>query len=146
MKFMKKLLLFAAMLIIAGACSYDDNTAKFEVEFLPIESIAMPESMEPGHYYDITVYYKRPDDCHYFDGFYTEKDSQSEILAVQALVIQDANCISLEDQEPESATYNFKCPDNIGTSSYTSYEFKVYKGIDGSGNRIFETVEVPVGQ
>jgi hypothetical protein len=143
---MKKLLLL--LIIVAGlnACSVDDRTAEFEVAFLPVESMELPESMVPGHSYPIKIYYKRPDDCHYFDGFYTEKSGQSEILAVQTLVIQDAACKQLDTEEAEWATYNFICPSNFDITQYNTYSFEIFKGVDSEGNRIFETVTVPIGE
>ncbi|MBF00454.1 lipoprotein [Flavobacterium coralii] len=143
---MKKLLLLLVLVAGLSACSLEEDTPQFEVAFLPVESLELPESMVPGHTYPIKIYYKRPDDCHYFDGFYTEKANDSEILAVQALVIQDAKCKSLESEEAEWAMYDFTCPNNLDITQYSAYSFQIFKGVDSQGNRIFETVSVPVGE
>ncbi|AXG73735.1 hypothetical protein DVK85_05600 [Flavobacterium arcticum] len=129
-----------------SSCSFKDDTLNFQVEFIPVESIEFPEYMQAGETYELKVYYKKPNDCYYFDGFYTEKGESSEVLAVQTLVIQNAKCESLEDEEPEFGLYEFTCPNIIIGTFNNVYLFEVYKGDDGEGNMIFETVEVPIGQ
>ncbi len=138
------------LLLVVGisACSPEgDRRLSFQVEFLPVESIEMPEYMSSGQTYQLKVYYKRPHDCHYYDGFYTETDNQSQILAVQTLVIQNATCESLLNEPSEYAFYEFKCPlyDELGTFNNV-YEFKIYKGDDEEGRGVFETVQVPISQ
>lgn len=146
LNFMKKLLL--AIILVAGlaSCSMDEDTPRFDVAFVPIESITFPEQMQPGQTYELEVFYKRPNDCHYFDGFYTEAEGNSQLLAVQTLVIQDAKCESLEDEAPESAMYSFTCPTGDIYTLNPSFTFKIYKGDDENGEGQFETVLIPVAQ
>lgn len=143
---MKKLLLLLIVFMGISSCSFEEDTLNFQVEFIPVESIEFPEYMEAGHTYQLKVFYKRPSDCYYFDGFYTEKGQSSEVLAVQTLVIQNAKCEPLENKEPEVGLYNFTCPMYDVSAAGNSYSFEVYKGDDSEGNMIFETVEVPIGQ
>ncbi|NDI98591.1 hypothetical protein GWA97_05850 [Flavobacterium sp. LaA7.5] len=143
---MKKLLLLLIVLTGISSCSFDEDNLDFQVEFIPIERIDFPEHLESGQTYQIKVYYRRPSDCYYFDGFYTEKGQTSEVLAVQTLVIQDARCESLEYEEPEIGLYEFTCPVYEINTAGNSYSFEIYKGVDGEGNMIFETVQVPIGQ
>ena len=92
------------------------------------------------------MYYKRPNDCHYYDGFYTETDDGAQILAVQTLVIQNANCESLLNEPSEYAFYEFQCPEYDETTFNNVFEFKVYKGEDEEGKGVFEAVQVPIWQ
>ncbi len=143
---MKKLLLLLIVLTGISSCTFKDDTLNFQVEFIPIESIEFPENMESGQTYQLKIFYKRPNDCYYFDGFYTEKGQSSEVLAVQTLVIQDAKCESLEGEEPEVGLYEFTCPNYDISTLNNVYSFEIYKGDDSEGNMIFETVQVPIEQ
>ena len=81
---MKKLLLLLIVLAGISGCSMkEDDTINFQVEFIPVERIEFPEYMESGHAYKLKVFYKRPNDCYYFDGFYVEKGQRAELLAIQ---------------------------------------------------------------
>ena len=145
---MKKLLLLLVLMAGISSCSFDeDDTVDFQVEFLPIERMEFPQFIESGHTYQIKTYYRRPNDCHFFNGFYTEKGQSSLTVAVQTLVIQGAKCEPLENEEPEVGFYEFTCPIyNDITTTGTTYSFEIYKGEDDKGNMIFETVKVPIGQ
>ena len=138
---MKKLVLLFAALFLITSCSMDDNTPTFHVEFIPVESVEMPEYFSPGGTYLIKVKYKRPTDCHFFDGFYYEESGLALKVAVQTLVIEDAKCESLEREEPEEATFEFNCST---TSSMTSYVFEFYTGMDEEGQPTYKQMEVPV--
>lgn len=143
--FMRKLLLLFIAVTGIVSCTYEDKTAHFAVEFLAVDSVEFPEMMSPGQSYDIKIYYTRPDDCHYYDGIYTEERTNGQMIAVQTLVIQDANCHEVNFDAPEYGIYTFNCPDTIGTSSgYTAYDFQIYKGTDSNGDPIVETVTIPV--
>ena len=137
------LLIFAAGI---SSCDFKEDTLDFQVEFLPIESVEFPEYMEGGQTYQIKVYYRRPNDCHYYDGIYVEQGDSSQVLAVQTLVIQDAKCEPIENEEPEVGLYEFTCPTYEINTAGNSYSFNIYKGDDSEGNMIFETIEVPIGQ
>lgn len=139
---MKKLLLLIAVLITICSCSIDDGPRQqFHLEFLPVESVDVPDHFVRGQNYDIKVYYRRPNDCYYYDDFYYEANGNTRTVAVQSIVIEDANCEPITDAAPEEASFNFLCA-NIYTN--TSYLFKFYKGTDAEGNQEFLEVEVPV--
>lgn len=138
---MKKLVLFFVTLLLITSCSMDDSTPTFHVEFIPAESIEMPEYFSLGQTYQIKVRYKRPTDCHFFDGFYYEENGQALRVAVQTLVIEDAKCESLEAEEAEEAVFEFNCST---TSDASSYMFEFYTGVDEQGQPTYTKVEVPV--
>ncbi|MEL1245977.1 hypothetical protein AAEO56_17015 [Flavobacterium sp. DGU11] len=141
---MKKLLVLLAVIGIAVACTDEPDTLKFHVAFVPVISVEMPEEMIFGQTYEIKVKYKRPNDCHYFDGFYHDPNNTSaEIIAVQTLVIEDAQCAPLDGLEPDESSFDFTCS---STYAGTSYLFKFYKGDDAQGNQQFLEIEVPVHQ
>jgi len=141
---MKKLGLFliTLLLITITSCSLDgDDTIPFHIEFVTVDTVMAPASVSPGHVYEFTVLYNKPNDCHYFDGFYYEADGSVRIVAPQTIVIEDAECQSLEGEEPETATFDFECKPGY---EYDHYLFKFYKGEDAAGNQLYLEVTVPV--
>ncbi len=142
-RFMKKILALLGALFIIISCSLDEDRLKFEMEFLPAVAVEVPEFMQPGHTYEFKIKYNRPTDCYYFDGFYYEPDGNAHIVAVQALVIQDAECKTLEALVPEEGIFQVTCSPNY---SLSSYHFKFYQGEDATGEQQFLDVEIPVHQ
>lgn len=141
---MKKLILFIATIFVVSSCSMDDDTPQFHVEFVPIEYVEMPASFTIGNSYQIKVWYKRPSDCHFFDGFYYEEDGSTLTVAAQTLVIEDSTCESLENEPSESAVFTFVCsPDYEGTQSY-HFKFYTGEGTGQVGQDSYLEYEVPV--
>ena len=139
---MKKLLLIFALVIIGSSCSMEGpDTVRFHMEFVPVESVEMPLHFTMGGSHEIRIKYRRPNACHYFDGFYYEVDGDIIIVAPQTIVLEDAKCIPLETTEPDEAVLNFICSTAY---SYAQYTFKFYKGEDAQGNQLFEEMKVPV--
>jgi hypothetical protein len=138
---MKKIVLLLAALFVFASCSVDNQDhPDFHVAFLPADSVSTPAYVVPGQSYPITMYYKRPDDCHYLDGFYYDKLGNIRTVAIQSIVLEHSDCQPVTDTAPDVATFDFECP--IGT--YNSYVFKFYKGDDAQGTQQFIEVEVPV--
>jgi len=140
---MKKILALLGALFIITSCSLEEDKLKFEMEFLPAVPVGLPEYMQPGQTYEFRVQYSRPTDCYYFDGFYYEADGDTHIIAVQALVIKDAECNPIETLTPEEGTFQVTCAPNYTLSNY---HFKFYQGEDASGVQQFMDVVIPVQQ
>lgn len=140
---MKKILVLLGIFCLIASCSLEEDKLKFHVEFLPAVAVEVPEYMQPGQTYEFKVKYNRPTDCYYFDGFYHELQENAHIVAVQTLVIQDADCKPLETLVPEEGTFQVTCSP-VYTSE--SYLFKFYQGEDTQGNQQFLQVEIPVQQ
>lgn len=139
---MKKILWLFTALFIITSCSLDpDPQADYYYEFLPTHSVYMPRKMTPGKSYKIKVEYSKPNGCYLFDRFYNEKEGESILIAVQAIVREDAECKKFETAVLEEATFTFKCPADYIAGSYV---FKFYIGLDEQGNRKYEEVAIPV--
>ncbi|RKS26448.1 hypothetical protein CLV94_1506 [Flavobacterium endophyticum] len=141
---MKKLISILFLAIIAvtvfSSCELgDDDNVNYHFELIPTESAVFPESFVLGQTYTIKVYYKRPTSCHFFEGFYYERDSNVRTIAVQTSVMHSDSCTEL-DEEPVEASFDF-LPTSTG-----SYVFKFYQGKDQYGNNRFLEYEVPVVQ
>lgn len=139
---MKKLISILFMAIIAvtafSSCELgDDDNVNYHFELIPTESAVFPESFIMGRTYTIKVYYKRPTSCHFFEGFYYEKNLNVRTIAVQTSVIHSDSCTEM-DEAPVEASFDF-----VPTSN-GSYIFKFYKGKDQHGDNLFLEYEVPV--
>lgn len=134
-------MLFTAIAAMLVSCSLDeDPVVNFNVDFLPVVGIDVPESMHPGTTYSFRLYYNRPTDCYYYNGFSTEQNGNDFRVAVSSIVLADNNCQPLAHTEPEVATFEFECPQ----ASFQEYTFHFYAGQDTTGEDHYMDITVPV--
>ena len=135
MKKITLLLLFVSTLV---SCSLDNgNRDSFHYEILPVDSHILPEKFTLGSTYEIKLKYKRPSECHYFQGIYYNKNLNIRTIGIQTSVVDRQDCTPLA-MAPLEVSFNFYVT-NTG-----SYIFKFYKGKDTVGKDLFEEVEIPV--
>ena len=134
---MKKIILLTLFLLTLTGCSIDDNQPNYSYEVLAIDSYIVPESFTLGETYKIKLKYRKPSDCHSFQGIYYDKNLNVRTIGIQTTVFESTNCTPLTT-EPIEVSFNFYVT-NTG-----SYIFKFYKGEDTNGENIFEEVEIPV--
>lgn len=138
----KSLVLFVVFVagLITIACSVDNAPeVNFHLEYLPTDSVSVPAYFQRGHTYPITVYYHRPNNCYYLNGFYYQKSANSRIVAVENMVLDSDNCQPVDSFAADVATFNFEVP----FEQYQSYIFRFYKGQEHDLDTYME-VEVPV--
>jgi hypothetical protein len=135
---MKKLAVLLLLSVMLFSCTLDDNENKYHYEFLPVESFEVPSSFDFGQIYTITVFYKRPNDCHTEQSLYFEKKDSTRTIAIQSLVVDKSICTLLPDEESHAGTFEFE------VLSSTPYLFKFYKGKDENGADVFEEIIIPV--
>lgn len=138
-------MLFAVLITVVTtvvSCSADSGPdVNFHIDFVAADSVAVPEYMHRGQTYTFTMYYKRPDDCHYDDGFYSIRDGNAYTVAIQNIVLNNTNCNPVESTAPNVASFTFQCP----LENVDAYTFHFYKGEDVDGVQQFIEVEVPAG-
>lgn len=134
---MKKIVLLTLFILTLAGCSIDDNQSNYSYEVLPIDSYTVPQSFTLGQTYQIKLKYKKPSDCHSFQGIYYDKNLNVRTIGIQTAVLESTNCKSLTT-EPIEVSFKFYVT-NTG-----SYIFKFYKGKDSAGVELFEEVEIPV--
>ncbi|HEU4497421.1 MAG TPA: hypothetical protein VFR70_10250 [Flavobacterium sp.] len=139
---MRKLISASILAVIAVftlmSCDLGDSDAPaYDFELVAIDSVDMPETVALGTTREIKVYYRRPTACHFYDGFYYEKNLNVRTVALQMRVLAGQTCQPLQE---EAATASF----NFYVSNSGSYTFKFYKGKDSSGNNLFLEYQVPV--
>ncbi|TBX71278.1 hypothetical protein EZL74_01865 [Flavobacterium silvisoli] len=139
---MKRIISLIALFFIFNSCS-TDNGDSYLFELLPVTSVDMPAEFTVGGTYQITMHYKRPTSCHFFNGIYYDKKVDPETsknirtIAIENAVAQKSGCQTLTNNEVE---YSF----NFQATSTNPYIFKFWKGKDADGNNVFLEVEVPV--
>lgn len=140
---MKKILLLFTALFILSSCSLEpDDSPAYNVEFLPIDWVLIPEYVVPGHTYEVKAGYTKPNGCYLFDQFHSERDGAAIIIAVQAVVRVDAECKKYENSNKDEQTFTFKCDEAYTTGN--SYTLKFFNGIDVEGNKTYFDVVIPV--
>lgn len=139
---MKKIALLLLAVITVSSCSMDEDEPQFYYEVLPVESFVVPESVNFGQTYQIKMTYKRPSDCHFYEGCYYKTEQYSTIVGIQTYVLDKSDCHAIENEEPLEVSFNFKV--ETFQNAVEPYIFKFYKGKDTNGNDIFEEVKIPV--
>jgi hypothetical protein len=139
---MKKILLLFVALIAITSCSLEpDEEVRYNVEFLPIEAVLIPEYVVPGHTYEVRAKFTKPNGCYLFDRFHSEKEGDAILIAVQTMVRVDNECKKYENQSIEEQAFTFSCDDAYTASGYI---FKFYTGLDVEGNKTYTEVVIPV--
>ena len=136
---MKRLILLCLLSISFGSCSLNDDSVNFHYEFIPIESISMPDSFTYGAIHTVSYTYYKPSTCHvYHDLYYVAEDSTRTVALINT-VYDNSNCNPLEDDLIERS-FDFK-PLNYGT-----YVFKFWTGVNEEDEDEFLIYEILVEQ
>lgn len=141
---MKKLLLLFALVFLTAGCSLDstDDKVDFTIQYLPTDSVEVPEFMTPGKTYALKLYFHRPNTCYYLNNnFYTAATESALTIAIESVLLENEKCETPATAVTESVTFNFQCPLSQTSDSYT---FKFFKGNDDYGKQQFTEVKVPV--
>lgn len=144
--FMKKFFALLATLCLLVSCSMDDGNQEFDIEFLPVLNVVPPQHVTPGETAYFKLYYRRPTDCYFVSGFDYKAEGNVRTIAIQSLVVESADCLSLDGTEPETIDMPFVCPPTYENESYV---FRFYSGTTnvGSTNELqYTQIEVPVVQ
>jgi hypothetical protein len=134
---MKKLVLFCFILSSLWSCTLSDDTDNYNYEFVPIESVSIPDTFILGAVHTIVYTYYRPTTCHgFYDIYYVSEDNERTVAVINT-VFDNSNCEPLEDNLIEK-TFNFK-PLNTGT-----YIFKFWQGLDENEEDLYLVYEISV--
>lgn len=135
---MKKLLLICFGFIALNSCTIDDDSgSNYDYEFLPIESVDIPEEFIFGETYSINYTYYRPSTCHSFFDLYYHVENNQRIVAVINIVYDQSDC-ELLNEELMERSFNFTVLDQ------QTYVFKFWQGQSETGEDLYLTYEVPV--
>lgn len=136
---MKKLVIVCFSFLFLWSCSLDDDSTNYDFEFLPIESVEMPDVFNYGSVHTINYSYYKPSNCHGFHDLYYHIETNEHTVAVINFVLDRTNCEPLIDELVERS-FEFKPMD------YQSYVFKFWQGIDENDEDVYLIYEIPVIQ
>lgn len=134
---MKKILAIFTILITLFSCSVSDDTPRSHNEFLPIESVSIPDEFLRGQTYTVDLLYLKPSSCHIFNNIYYVAEANERTVAIVSEVFP-ANSGCIEAYTQAEASFNFRA-ENVGT-----YVFKFWQGENTDGVDEYYVVEVPV--
>lgn len=135
---MKKAFLVLVVLITFVSCdaTSEDNGTQYFIA--PVENATMPSTFKVDSTSQIMIAYKRPSQCHIFNGFYYDVDQTTRTVAVQFAKLQQSEC--MEDETVYNIPLLFK-PTSPGT-----YLFRFWNGTNAEGQDTYIEAEALVGQ
>ena len=139
---MKKLvisfiLVTAALFTFASCDVGEDTNSDYNFKLVAIDSVDVPDHFILGETKPLKLYYKRPSTCHFFNGFYYEKNLNTRTVAIQMAVFNASNCEPLEEELAEASL-------DFYVSNSGTYIFKFFTGVDAAGQNTFLEYEIPV--
>jgi len=142
---MKKVTFIVMLLMSFLSCSTDDGAdpndgGSFYFQYLPIESVSMPQEFMFSESYVIEYTYYRPSSCHTFNDLFFDADNNTRTIAViNTVSVDNGQCVDLQD---ELVTGRF----TFIVSDTETYLFRYWQGEDSNGNDIYLELEIPVVQ
>lgn len=133
---MKKiiLLVLAAFSIISCDLGGEERA---EFVLAPVQDVTMPDTYKVDSVSIIKVRYKRPDDCHIFNGYYYSPQGYTRTCAIEFVHLTDQNnCVA--DEDVYEVPLNFK-PRSAGT-----YLFRFWNGTNTDGEQTYFEAEAIV--
>ena len=114
-------------IVTLTSCELPEEGLRVSYEVVAIDSVQMPTVFSFGETYDIPVYYKKPTDCHVFEGFnVTAQLNVRNISTVLARLDSSGECF--EDNLREEQSLRFTAASN------GSYVFRFFNGFDPNSN------------
>lgn len=140
---MKKLFFLGIVVTFLSCSTNSPTTEDFYLEFLPIESVTMPNEMVYGKDYIINYSYFKPSTCHSFNDLYYDVNDNIKTIAVIAKVLRDNGTLICEslNGELEERSFTFHVNKNTG-----AYIFKFWQGEDANGQAKYLVYEVPIAE
>lgn len=137
MKFINKALFIVLMLLVTN-CSIDDSNDNQSFEILPIEEITFPDEFVLNQIYDIDFTFIRPTNCHGYYNILINAEAENRTVGVTSIVYENSNCIEITENNIAEQSFRF------AVLYDQTYVFHIWKGVDASGEDIFDIYEVPV--
>lgn len=122
---MKRIVLIILIAITISSCSVGDSPDR-TFFLLPVEEVTMPSSYTVGNISQIMVKYRRPTQCHIFNGFYYKVEGKVRTVGVQVVKLNQANC-------PSDTESLYEVPLDFKPTATGDYTFKFWLGADDNG-------------
>ena len=118
---MKRLLLVLALAFAVNSCSVGEESNITSFALLAIDSVELADSYPLNETTEIMVKYRRPTDCFIFDGFYIQPDGYTFTVSVQAVELNESNCL-------DDSMNVFEVPLEFHPTTAGDYTFRFYSG------------------
>jgi hypothetical protein len=132
---MNKYIIIAIFFVLTACSVGDDEKNQFVV--LPITSVDIPTSFKKDSISNFVLRYKRPTDCHIFNGVYYEAVGNERHVGINAVRLLENNC------QPENLT-EFEVPLQFKPLETGVYVFKFITAIDATGTQTYQTNSILV--
>ncbi|MET0760301.1 MAG: hypothetical protein ABWZ56_07765, partial [Flavobacterium sp.] len=132
----KNLVFFFMLVFAVSSCSVD-GVPQSEVVALPIESVIMPNTFAVDSISKIILKYRRPTDCHVFNGFYYDINENIRTVAINAVKLNQDNC-------QDDSQNLFEVPLNFKPTVEGNCIFKFWTGTDTNGVDQYLIYEIEV--
>lgn len=122
---MKKIALLLLFAITISSCSLSETPDR-DFVLIPVEEITMPDTYVVGNISHIKIKYRRPTQCHIFNGFYYDINENVRTVAIQSVKLNQNNC-------PDDSESIYEVPLEFKPTATGNYTFKFWTGVDGNG-------------
>lgn len=133
---MKKIVFLILIAFTVNSCSLNDEPDR-DFVLLPIEEVIVPSTYTVGTISTFKLKYRRPTQCHIFDGFYYAIDQTTRTVAIQAVKLKQNNC-------PEDTENVYEVPLEFKPTVAGNYTFKFWLGLNDEGIDQYSVFEVEV--
>jgi hypothetical protein len=134
---MKKIILLLSIAVLLASCSLSNDQPNFEYKLLPVTSVVVPTQYAVDSITNITLKYKRPSSCYYFNNFYYKAEGFERTVAIEAMKSLQNDCTT-DNETLYEVNLKFK-PSFEGV-----YHFKFWTGANSSGVDEFLEYDVDV--
>lgn len=128
-------LLFIGLTFLTS-CGLESSDPEVRTEFMPVESVEIPEYFVQGDTYEILLSYIKPSSCYVFNNILFDIEGHERTVSILNTVYVNDNC----EPQNELTTVGF----DLTVSGDDVYLFKFYQGKDQYGVDQYHLVEVPV--
>lgn len=134
---MKKIIFLFLIALGITSCSLQGDQPNFEYHLLPVTDVVVPNKYAVDSITNITLKYKRPTSCYYFNNFYYKPEGFTRVVAIEAVKSLQNDC-TVDNETIYEVNLKFK-PIAQGT-----YHFKFWTGTNSSGVDEFLEYDVEV--
>ncbi len=116
-------------LISLNSCEISEDGLRVSYDVVAVDSVQLPATFNFGETYNIPVFYKKPSDCHVFEGFNVTQELNVRNISTVLARLDSGGCI--DGDLPEEQTLRFTAASN------GSYVFRFFNGVDASNEAIY---------
>lgn len=120
---MKKLLLVAFMAFSLYSCDIGEEGDVAGYSLLEIESVDLDTIVSVNQPAEFLVTYRRPTDCHYFDGFIVDSEGYESTISIRAVQLNETDCM-------DDSMNTFVVPLEFRPEQIGDYVFRFYRGTE----------------